>query len=132
MKVCCISNTGVSLPDSYIISDLGYNLETQFQLTLGREYLVYAIYEWQGNVWYYICDDNYSYYPQQNPAPLFKVVDKTLSKHWKFELAPNGLLTIAFQEWFDDSEFYDKLTDMDEEAVSIFKRVKNIMDSEFS
>jgi hypothetical protein len=34
------------------------------------------------------CDDNYSYYPMQNPAPLFEVVDSRVSKYWRFELSP--------------------------------------------
>ncbi|TAH23697.1 MAG: hypothetical protein EAZ09_06630, partial [Oscillatoriales cyanobacterium] len=91
---------------------------------------VYAIREWKGTIWYYICDDNYSYYPIHNPAPMFEVVDKRVSKYWQFELSPNGLLMIAFEQWFTDPYFYDKLTDQEEAEVEIFDQVKELMDAE--
>ena len=70
------------------------------------------------------------YYPMRNPAPLFEVVDNRISRYWRFELAPNGLLTFAFEQWFLDPYFYDKLTDGEEQAVLIFEEVKDLMDTE--
>ena len=130
MKVCCIANSGDYLPESYLKPEFYYDRETNFALTIGKEYIVYAFYESQGNVWYYICDDNYSYYPMQNPAPLFEIVDNRLSKYWRFVLAPNGLLEVAFDQWFTDPNFYDKLTDREEAEVLIFEKVKELMDAE--
>jgi hypothetical protein len=66
----------------------------------------------------------------QNPAPLFDVVDSRVSKYWRFELAPNGRLEIAFEQWFTDPYFYDKLTDQEEAEVEIFEKVKELMDAE--
>jgi hypothetical protein len=130
MRIRCIAKTGASLPESYIAPAKGYKQETEFPLTVGKEYTVYALKEWQGSVWYYICDDNYMYYPMQNPAPLFEVVDNRMSKYWKFQLSPNGLLKIAFEQWFSDTYFYDKLTEQKEEEVLIFEKVKELMDAE--
>ncbi|PSB44465.1 hypothetical protein C7B67_22620 [filamentous cyanobacterium Phorm 6] len=130
MKIRCIANTGASLPDDYIEPAIGYTKQIQFSLTVGREYVVYAFREWRGTIWYYICDDNYTYYPMQNPAPLFEVVDSRVSKYWRFELAPNGRLEIAFEQWFTDPYFYDKLTDQEEAEVEIFDQVKELMDAE--
>jgi hypothetical protein len=130
MRIRCIANTGTSLPKSYIDPAQGYKKETEFPLTIGKEYTVYALKEWQGSVWYYICDDNYMYYPMQNPAPLFEVVDSRVSQYWRFKLYPNGLLKIAFEQWFSDIYFYDKLTDQKEEEVLIFEKVKELMDAE--
>jgi hypothetical protein len=131
MKVRCIANTGLSLPEEYLDPRVGYTKQLKFALTVGKEYTVYAFYEWQGQVWYYLCDDNYMYYPMKNPAPLFEVSDSRVSKYWRFNLSENGLLRIAFQEWFTDRYFYDKLTDQNEAEVLIFEKVKDLMDAEF-
>jgi hypothetical protein len=74
MKVRCLSNTGDLLPESYLKSEFCYTKKTEFQITVGKEYIVYALYEWEGNVWYYVCDDNYICYPQQNPSPLLRLL----------------------------------------------------------
>ncbi len=130
MKIICIGNTGELIPKIYLTPGISDNKEQKFQLTVGKEYIVYALYQWQGTSWYYICDDNYIYYPQKNPAPLFQISDNNLSSYWKIELAPNGLLTIAFEQWFSYPNFYDRLTDMEKEAVSIFQKFKKLIDAE--
>ena len=130
MKIRCIANTGASLPENYLDPYGDFTKELEFQLTIGKEYVVYAFYERQGQVWYYIADDDYMYYPMQNPAPLFEVVDNRLSKYWRFDLKPNGLLRVAFSQWFTVPYFYDKLTDQEPAEVDLFKRIKVLMDRE--
>jgi len=130
MRIRCIANNGEHLPENYIDPARGYTKKVELPLTVGKEYVVYAIRAWQGVVWYYICDDNYSYYPIQTPAPLFEVVDSRVSKYWQFMLDPNGVLRFAFEQWFTDPYFYDKLTDQEEAEVEIFDQVKELMDAE--
>ena len=130
MIIRCIANTGEDLPENYIDPARGYTKKIELPLTVGKEYVVYAIRAWQGIVWYYICDDNYSYYPIQTPAPLFEVVDSRVSKYWRFMLNPNGVLRFVFEQWFTDPYFYDKLTDQEEAEVEIFDKVKELMDAE--
>jgi len=130
MKVRCIANTGASLPENYLDPSGGYTKKLKFGLTIGKEYVVYAFYEWEGQVWYYIADDDYMYYPMQNPAPLFEVVDDQLSKYWRFKLWENGLLEVAFPQWFSDLYFYDKLTDQEPAEVDLFKKIRAVMDRE--
>lgn len=130
MRIRCIANTGTSLSETYLDPAVGRTKETEFQLTIGKEYTVYALYQWQGSIWYYICDDGYTYYPQQNPAPLFEVVDNRLSSYWRFKVYPNGLLKLAFEEWLSDQYFYDKLTDGEETEVLIFEKLKELIDTE--
>ena len=132
MRIRCIANTGTFLSETYLDPAVGRTQETEFQLTIGKEYTVYALYQWQGSIWYYICDDQYTYYPQQNPAPLFEVVDNRLSSYWRFKVYPNGLLKLAFSEWLSDQFFYDKLTDGEQREVLIFEKVKELMDAEAS
>lgn len=130
MKIRCIANTGESLPENYLDSAVNRTKETVFRLTTGKEYVVYAIDEAEGKVWYYICDDNFIYYPQKHCAPLFEIVDSRISKYWRFKLWENGLLEIAFAPWLNDPYFYDKLTDQEPAEVDLFKRIKALMDLE--
>ena len=130
MKIRCIANTGASLPENYLDPYGDFTKDLEFALTIGKEYVVYAFYERQGQVWYYIADDHYMYYPMQNPAPLFEVVDDRLSKYWRFKLWENNLLEVAFPQWFTDYYFYDKLTDQEPAEVDLFKRIKAVMDRE--
>ena len=130
MKIRCIANTGASLPEHYLDPNGGYTRDLKYGLTIGKEYVVYAFYEWEGEIWYYIADDDYMYYPMQNPAPLFEVVDDRLSKYWRFNLRQDGLLRVAFSQWFTVPYFYDKLTDQEPAEVDLFKRIKALMDLE--
>ncbi|MEC4985068.1 MAG: hypothetical protein SAJ37_11710 [Oscillatoria sp. PMC 1068.18] len=130
MKVRCLANKSKFLPENYLDPVRGYTKELEFNLTLDREYIVYAIKSARGQTWYYLCDDRYTYYPIPNPAPLFEIVDNRLSQYWRLKLAENGLLEIAFAEWLTDNYFYDKLTDQEEKEVLIFERVKELIDAE--
>ncbi len=130
MKIRCIVNTGYSLPESYLDLRRGYRKEMEFPLTVGKEYPVYAFSVKESQVWYYICEDNYMYYPMRSPAPLFEVVDNRMSVYWRLKINPNGLLEVAFDQWFLDPYFYDKLTDQKEEEVLIFEQFKELIDTE--
>ncbi|MBC6475244.1 MAG: hypothetical protein GDA48_22550 [Hormoscilla sp. GM102CHS1] len=130
MKIRCIANTGASLPENYLDPAVNRTKETVFRLTVEKEYVVYAIYEAEGKVWYYICDDNFIYYPQKHCAPLFEVVDNRTSKYWRFNLWENGLLEIAFVHWLNDPYFYEKLTAREPVEVYLFNRIKALMDAE--
>ncbi|MGA9383211.1 MAG: hypothetical protein WBV73_30985 [Phormidium sp.] len=132
MKIRCIANTGDFIPENYLSPPQGYTKQLEFPLTIGKEYIVYAFSAKQGQIWYYICEDNYMYYPMRSPAPLFEVVDNRMSAYWRLQLSPNGLLEVAFEQWFSDPYFYDKLTDQNEEEVLIFEKVKELLDAEAS
>ncbi len=43
MKIRCIANTGESLPENYIDPARGYTKKVELPLTIGKEYVVYAI-----------------------------------------------------------------------------------------
>ena len=114
----------------------GYDENTELALLVGKEYVVYGVTTYLGCVWYYICDENYSYYPIWNPAAVFEVVDGRISAYWScnhFQRPGNskGQLLLAFKEWTADIYYYDRLTDGDELAVSIFQHYKALMDAEF-
>ena len=135
MKVSCLANLGSALPNQYLNPTIGYGNKAEFRLTIGREYVVYALALRASQIWYYISDDADLYYPGHHPAPLFEVIDNRISNHWRYEFTqePGYLHTVgffAFQEWISEPNFYDKLTDKQEREVSIFFKMKELMDME--
>jgi hypothetical protein len=130
MKIRCLAKKEAYIPKKYLNPPLDITTETEFKLIVGKEYIVFAISDWQGNFSYYICDERYTYYPIHNRAPLFEIVDARYSRYWQVQLASNGLLEIAFEHWFSIPYFYDKLTDSEAEAVLIFDKMKELMDAE--
>jgi hypothetical protein len=131
MKVKCIYNKGIYLP-----KDLGINDDSIFPLKLDKEYIVYSMTINSGYAWYYVCDENFTYYPIWKPCPLFEIVDNGISHYWIFSYK-KGINYIkahaiwAYPEWASDPDYYDKLTDGDEKEVSIFQAYKERMDLEF-
>lgn len=137
MKVKCLFNKGDNLPGDCLKPRAGFNDSTEFHLLINKQYIVYAMTINLGYIWYYICDEAYSYYPIWNPSPLFEVVDGKISKYWIYSFKRGKNLdetnvVMAFPEWARDSEiFYDKLSDGEENEVNIFKKYKILMDLEF-
>jgi hypothetical protein len=133
MIVRCLSNTSLELPEAYLDPAGGYHRKTEFDLSVGRDYTVYAFTVRHGQVWYYLCGDLHSHYPVIYPAPLFLVVKNSLSKYWVYRYTsnyPDQQVLIAFDAWVSDPYFYDRLTDLEENEMSMFLRLKNLMDNE--
>ena len=132
MKILCKVRTGESLPSSYFETGLEPSRHP-FPLTIGKEYVVYALAVKERQIWYYISDDDELFYPVRYPAPLFDVVDQLLSKHWGYAFTPEHLdhfALFSFDEWISDPYFYDRLTDGNELDVLSFKTMKAMMDKE--
>lgn len=136
MRVKCIKNRGAALPKDCLDPISGFDEKTRFALIIGKEYIVYGFTLYLGYVWYYLCDENYTYYPFWNPAPLFEVVDNRLSRFWRYNHITGSNhektnVIVAFKEWVNDPFYYDKLTNGEESAIAQFKHYKELMDLEF-
>jgi hypothetical protein len=134
MKVKCLSNSGADLPMTCRDPQSGFNEDTKFPLKLNKEYQVYGFTLFLGHVWYYLCDEHFTYYPRWNPSPLFEVTDGRMSKYWVFGYDRGGSkhrMIVAFPEWANDPYYYDKLSDGEKSAVEIFRHYKRLMDLEF-
>jgi hypothetical protein len=136
MRVLCISNSGADLPEDCLNQSLGFTADTDFALIPGKTYTVYGFTLFLGYVWYYLCDEDFSYYPIWSPAPLFEIVDHRLSSYWEFyyRFGPSvgdANLIVSFPEWTSDPLYYDKLTNGEREAVDIFCHYKKLIDDEY-
>jgi hypothetical protein len=135
MKIQCVSNSAARLPDVIIDPETGFPRSLVFALTVGKQYVVYGMTVYRDHLWYYICDEQYTYYPIWNPSPLFEIVDSRLSVYWRVGLYRCGadrnvMSVIAFDEWVSDPFYYDKLTDGDPAAVATFRKYKALIDDE--
>jgi len=132
MIVRCTTNRFADLPESYIdpAANMGRDAISR-ALVVGQEYVVYAISTAEGRVHYYVHKDDEIPYPYAEPAPMFEVVDAKPSSSWRvgFDVAQNRL-TVAFDEWFSMPNFYDRLTDWEQQEGEVWKTVKARLDHE--
>ena len=138
MEIKCISTEAAHLSKSYGEGSRTIPSTIEIPLTVDQTYRVYALMFRDSQVWYCICDDDYAkadggYYPMFWPAPFFEILDPSVSKYWHFTLTPemkSHIAILAFPEWVEDKFFYDKLTDLEPEAIEIFQGYKDKMDLE--
>ena len=137
MKVKCIGNSKDLIPVDLLTN---YLIDDFFSIEKEKEYIVYAVWNYLGYIWYCICDKNYTFYPFWTPSMLFKITDNRLSRYWIFELRDayqneniKKVPLLAFPEWANGENFYEDLVDgysNDSNAI-IFKKYKELMDLEF-
>ena len=129
MKVECVVNKTSAIPPELsesIKSDTGVVDSIQ----VGKEYVVYAIGNYRGHIWYYIADEYYSEYPIWHPEIFFKILDPRVSSYWQVSVHENEI-NIGFKEWIADRYFYESLTNGNKKALEIFSKYKRLMDEEF-
>lgn len=130
MEIKCLSRSGTDLPEGLRSHpEMNLTAGTTFPLELGKCYTVYGITVFLGHVWHYICDEHFAGYPVWNPASLFTLVDNRLPSCWRVGFHGEALI-IAFDEWVNDRLFYDRLTDLQADAVAVFNKWKGIIDEE--
>jgi hypothetical protein len=134
MKVRAISNSGRQLPLPMLDSGWGLTRESSFPITVGKEYVVYAITVVKDAFWYYLLDEHDLPYPVWYPSPLFKVSDGTIPTHWTATYVSDptshdrvGTSLITFKDWANDPYFYEKLVDGESDAVAAFRNERNIL-----
>jgi hypothetical protein len=126
MRVTCIASSGRTLPLSTLDERAGISRGTDFALTVGSRYVVYAITTFHGHCWYYVFDDNRLPYPVWKLAPLFEILDPAIPPDWvcgyvRKSEEDEGFPVISFPEWACDHSFYERLVDGDPEATAVFE-----------
>ena len=90
MKVRCVSRAAKDLPKGIPPEKIWGNVadvrSRLFPLIVGKEYVVYGMTINLGYLWYYVCDENFTYYPVWKPAVLFQISDGTLPPCWRVRI----------------------------------------------
>ncbi|MCG8906188.1 hypothetical protein [Pseudomonas sp. DP-17] len=138
MKLQCRINNIKNVPDADSRERIGryiYLSDSELDLIVGEEYVVYGVAFWDGCPWVYICPEDYDEYPKPYPIELFAVIDNRLSACWRLSYFPGsnkGTMNtmLVFEEWSMYSGFYEGLVDGDAICVEIFERYRRLMDFE--
>lgn len=141
MKVRCIYNTGKVLREydnkplnKDELGQFGTTEYTEFGLIIGKEYLVMGMMLGEGTLDYLIDDSGYV---SAYPYPLFEVTDNKLPSSCFFKSLKNTDENYLYREaiWgyyelvFDETH-YEKLVDIEEEALRIYFRRKIELEKE--
>lgn len=132
MKVSAVSTKmSKEQRDAHGVDDR-YN--PSWQITVGREYLVYSIAcipssTFYGKVVLYRIVDDFS---RLVPAPacLFEITDRRVSRHWVVGY-DNLSLSLLPKEFVDNPHLLEDVHDLDDKALSVFAMVKDALEAEF-
>jgi hypothetical protein len=141
MKVRCVYKTGEALrpyENKPLSKDelgrFGATGYTQYGLVIGKDYLVMGMILGEGTLDYLIDDGGYI---SAYPYPLFEVIDNKLPSSWFFKSLKNTDENYPYQEavWgyyelvFENSH-YERLIDVDKEAMRVYFRRKIELEKE--
>lgn len=143
--MCIKDGQGALLPELKT-----YSRSIDKKLTIGKEYVVYAICTMNNQLWYLICDDCYCTdyyiedykvhnYPVFIPSTFFEIVDNSPSKYWISKMEhdiysknKNIVENVGIPALFDIVNFYEKVIDgRDVELVNLFRQYGRLLDSEY-
>lgn len=137
MKVKCITNR----IDERFTLDTAARLkryisvgESELDIEIGREYIVYGIELWDNYPWVYIFSESYDEYPKPFALDFFEITERKISSHWVLKSQhtyKDKIKTqLVFCEWADDDSFYEKLVNEDEKCIEAFESYRKIMNAE--
>lgn len=137
MKVKCITNR----IDERFTLDTAARLkryisvgDSELDIEIGKEYIVYGIELWDNYPWVYICSESYDEYPKPFALDFFEITERKISSHWvlKSQHTYNNKIKtqLVFCEWADDDSFYEKLVNEDERCIEAFESYRKIMNAE--
>ncbi|KPH11526.1 hypothetical protein [Chryseobacterium sp. ERMR1:04] len=126
MKVKCISKQILS--DNKLLAE--WAIHSELEITVNKEYTVFAIGKYLNALFYYILGDESNSYPLSFPAQLFQIIDSRVSKYWETNLVKinswedldiqDGDI-ISFREWtVKGDSFYENLLNEQRSEVFLF------------
>ena len=125
MIVTCVARSMATVPEAFVDDNRGYGRSAEFPLTVGAEYLVYAITSFTGGFWFYVLDDDYLHWPIWYPSAVFDVSDSSLPNDWVVgqHLVNGGRVrtVLSYPAWANDPFYYEHLVDEESEAVEEFR-----------
>jgi hypothetical protein len=131
MRIVCIANVGFNLSAKHFSA--GYLQSSEFDLQLGKEYVVYGISIWKGILGFLAVGEGG--YPHWYPAEIFTVSRNEVPSEWYFAfyLEREGAELNAvwgYDELVNSETYFDELSNLGANAISIFQARRRQMDSE--
>jgi len=132
MKVKCIENKRNSLTTEALKQCSSYD---KFPLIVGKEYVVYALSEFDDYFWFCLWNEQCYSFPIWEPSLFFEISDARLSRYWIFAFRNNFLGKkvpfFGIPEWANSDAFYDNLTESEDKEIRIFSKYRELMEVEF-
>lgn len=133
MIVKCVENRISLLPSGVV--DKYYNRSETDPITIGQEYVVYALSQFGNSIKYCVFDIEEVSFPVWCISQFFEIVEPRLSRYWIYSIRSNNKaqkgIFLGFLEWVNDPTFYNDLIEAQVSNVNIFSRYKQLMDLEF-
>lgn len=112
MIATCIGNYGKHLPPA-VLSKSGNTERSNFHLTIGRQYTVYAMAQWVSGFGLLVIDDNED--PRWKEIELFDLADRRIPVGWEFvkidEEFSQVLALWGYPSLIRDPSHYDDLAE---------------------
>jgi hypothetical protein len=129
MRVLCTANRGSNLTVKHLQG--GYTTSSEFDLQIGKEYVVYGISLWKELLVYLILGEGT--YPHWYPSELFRVTRNELPPDWYFvrRSQEEGYDVIAiwgYQELVNSEDHFDDLSNLEQRAIDVFVERKKQVD----
>jgi hypothetical protein len=129
MRVLCTTNRGSNLSVRHLKS--GYTASSEFDLEIGREYIVYGISLWKGLLAYLIIGEGM--YPHWYTSELFSISRSEVPPGWHFarRSEEEGYDTTAvwgYEELVNSEDHFDDLSNLEKTAIDIFVERKKQID----
>jgi hypothetical protein len=119
MRVICRFNKGGALAQPRF--EEGYTPATEFYLTIGQSYDVYAMALWEVGLVILVVDD--TSVPRWEPIELFEIVDRRIPATWEFDIGePSDLLRAiwGYSALIHDPDHHDSLSELESAALDVF------------
>jgi hypothetical protein len=121
VKVVCLANSGEALTSKYLA--IGNSVNAEFNVIVGREYIVFAIAVYQGVTLFLLNDNNG--HPNWYPVDLFSISDARVPEDWfgaSYSTRDSNLqFLLGYQRMIDDESHYDALLERSPAALEWFR-----------
>lgn len=129
MRVLCAANNGRDLSAKHFAS--GYTSSSEFDLEVGREYVVYAITLWKGLLSYLVVGEGL--FPHWYPSELFNITRNEVPPGWYFaRLSEEEGFEVnaiwGYEELVNTEEHFDDLSNLEKSAIDVFVERKKQID----
>lgn len=129
MRVLCAANSGRSLSENHF--GMGYTPSSEFDLEVGKEYVVYGISLWKGFLLYLVIGEGL--FPHWYPSELFDVTRNEMPPIWYFARfsEEEGLDLNAvwgYDELANTQDHFNDLSNLEECAINVFMERKKQID----